>query len=323
MILAGDIGGTNSRLAFFALEQDRLEKVAGKTYPSKAYKSLDDIVRQFLSEHSFPIDRTCFAIAGPVFGGRSATTNLSWMVDAVRLSETIGSSEVVLINDLEAIGYGLPELRETDVAVLNPGNPHEQGNRGIIAAGTGLGEAGAYWDGRTHHPFACEGGHTDFGPRDREEVDLLSYLQAKFGRVSYERLVSGPGLFEIYCFLRETGRAEEPSWLAEELRQQFPPPVIVRTALEETAEICIRALQLFVSIYGAEAGNLALKVLARGGIYLGGGIAPRIATKLRTPAFMESFVSKGRMRPLLEAIPVRVILNDMTGLLGAARYAVR
>lgn len=321
MILAGDIGGTNARLGFFELEHQRISPVVIKTYPSKEYDSLDDIVNQFIREHRISVEKACFAIAGPVTEGRVATTNLAWMVDAERLAKSLGLRRVGLLNDLEAIGYGLSELAENDLATLNEGNLISTGNIAIIAAGTGLGQATCYWDGKEHHPFSCEGGHADFAPRNQLELELLNYLLTKFDRVSYERVLSGSGLFEIYKFHHHIHRGQELPELTEVLYQQAHPAPVVRAALENRSEVCSNALNLFVSIYGAEAGNLALKTMARGGIYLGGGIAPRIIEKLKEPIFMSAFTAKGRMRPLLEAMPVRVILNDKTGLLGAAKYA--
>ena len=321
MILAGDIGGTNARLGFFELVGDRIMPAVTKTYPSKEYDSLDDIVDQFKREHRITFTKACFAIAGPVREGRVATTNLAWLVDAERLAKSLGLKKVGMLNDLEAIGYGLTDLSGNDFATLNEGTGVSSGNIAIIAAGTGLGQATCYWDGTEHHPFACEGGHTDFAPRNQLEFELLSYLLTKFDRVSYERVLSGSGLFEIYKFHHHIHRGQEPPELTEVLYQQAHPAPVVRAALENRSEVCSNALDLFVSIYGAETGNLALKVMASGGIVLGGGIAPRIIQKLKEPIFMTALTAKGRMRRLLEAMPVQVILNDKTGLLGAARYA--
>jgi glucokinase len=207
------------------------------------------------------------------------------------------------------------------LVVLNAGEPNAVGNLALISAGTGLGEAGLHWDRHRHVPFTSEGGHADFAPRDQTEVDLLFYLLRRLKRVSYERVLSGPGLYNIYQFLRDTGRAEEPPSFAELLRDEDPAPVISRAALDGSPEICVLALDMFVSFYGAEAGNLVLKLMATGGLYIGGGIAPRIIDKLREPAFWTAFTTKGRLSPLLEATPVRVIMNDKTALLGAARLA--
>jgi len=320
-ILAGDIGGTNTRLGIFEWEGNRVIPVVIQTYPSKEHDSLHEIVDKFTEEHSLPIQTACFAIAGPVDQGRVATTNLAWVVDGNRLAQSLRLQQVSLLNDLEAIGYGLANLDDKDFAILNEGAQTAVGNLAILAAGTGLGQAACYWNGRQHFPFACEGGHADFAARNPLEVELLNYLLTKFERVSYERILSGSGLFEIYKFFHQTQRGEEPSDLTEVIYQQAHPAAVVRAALEERSEVCANALALFVSLYGAEAGNLALKIMAKGGLYIGGGIAPRIIPYLQKSLFMDSFTGKGRMKPLLEAIPVRVILQDKTGLFGAARYA--
>lgn len=321
MILAGDIGGTNTRLGLFEPTGTGLLPLVCATYPSKEHDSLDDIVRKFLVAQSHKVERACLAIAGPVHDGRVATTNLAWIVDGARLANQLGLEQVELINDLEAIGHGLPHLAPEDLATLSPGESGATGNRAIIAAGTGLGEAGCFWDGAAHRPFACEGGHADFAARNALEFELLGYLMQKFERVSYERIVSGSGLFEIYKFLQHTGRGDEDPALTEALYQQAHPALIVRAALERRSARCAQALELFVSIYGAEAGNLGLKLMARGGIFIGGGIAPRILEKLREPMFMDALTAKGRMKPLLERMPVHVILNGKVGLLGAAHLA--
>jgi len=318
MILAGDIGGTNTRLALLEMEDKWPRVIVEQTFPSREHKSLDEIVRQFLGEHGLTIKRACFGVAGPIRNRRSKPSNLPWVVDADQLATLFGFDAVTLVNDLEANAFGLVALEAKDFAVLNEGAPESEGNTAIISAGTGLGEAGLHFEGKMRRPFASEGGHADFAPRNELEIELLRYLIPQFHHVSYERVLSGPGLLNIYTFLRDTGRGEEAAWLADEMQEADPSAVITRAALEGKSELCMRALDLFVSIYGAEAGNLALKVNATGGVFLGGGIAPRIIDKLKSPAFMEAFTAKGRMRPLLEAVPVRVILNDMTALVGAA-----
>lgn len=322
MILAGDIGGTKTRIAYFTTDAGRLRPLIEETFPSREYGSLDEIVQAFRAKHQVTVTQAGFGIAGPVKNGRSETTNLPWVVDARALAERLEIASVVLLNDLEANAYGIAALAADDFVVLNPGAPDAAGNAAIIAAGTGLGEAGFYWDGQTHQPFACEGGHADFAPRNELEMDLLRYLLTRFTRVSYERVLSGPGLYAIYQFLRDTGRGEEPTWLTEELQQRDPSAAISQAALSGRNALCVQALDLFVSFYGAEAGNLALKVMATGGVYVGGGIAPKILPKLQESLFMEAFLAKGRMQPLLTAMPVRVILNDKTPLLGAARCAL-
>jgi len=323
VILAGDIGGTNTRLAFATMEGDLPHFIAEATFPSRGHGSLEAILRRFVSEQPHPVAQACFGVAGPVRHGRCETTNLPWVVDARHLSRELGLETVGLINDLEANAYGIAVLEPKDFVVLNTGAPDAGGNAAIISAGTGLGEAGLYWDGEKHRPFATEGGHATFAPRTPLEMDLLHFLTKQFGHVSYERVLSGPGLVNIYTFLRDTGHAEEPPWLAERLRKQDPSAVISQAALEGKSALCEQALDLFVSLYGAEAGNLALKVMATGGVFLGGGIAPKIIRRLQGALFLAAFTGKGRMRPLLEAMPVRVILNDKTALLGAARYAGR
>jgi glucokinase len=321
MILAGDIGGTSTRLAFFAVQDGRLQAVVEKTYPSREYQGLEEVVRAFVSAHELAIAHACFGIAGPVRHGCVETPNLPWIVDAGHLAHELGVKTVDLLNDLEANAYGIAALEANDFVVLNHGAPNASGNAAVIAAGTGLGEAGLYWDGTQHHPFACEGGHADFAPQNELQVELLLYLRKKFGHVSWERVVSGPGLHNIYGFLRDTGRGEEPAWLVEAMRQKDPSAVISQAGLEGRSALCAQALDLFVLLYGAEAGNLALKIMATTGVFVGGGIAPKIIRKLQGPAFMEAFAAKGRFKWLLETIPVRVILNDKTALLGAARYA--
>jgi len=321
MILAGDIGGTNTRLAFADEKAGCRTLVAEATFSSCEHASLESVLRKFLSAHPIPITRAAFGIAGPVRHGRCDATNLPWVVDSHLVAREIGLERVGLINDLEANAYGVAALQREDFVLLNEGAVNAEGNAAIISAGTGLGQAVLYWDGRQHHPFATEGGHADFAPRNHLEMALLEYLMKQFQRVSYERVVSGPGLLNIYRFFRDTGRGEEPQWLAERMRQQDPSAVISQSALRGESELCAQALDLFVTLYGAEAGNLALKVMAMGGVYVGGGIAPKIVEKLKASAFLNAFTSKGRMRPLLEAMPVRVILNQKTALLGAARFA--
>ncbi|MGH9498849.1 MAG: glucokinase [Terriglobales bacterium] len=321
MILAGDIGGTNSRLAFFDVSDGNFRLVSAGVFPSRKYAGLDEIVSHFVDSSSLRPDAACFGVAGPVRNGRVETSNLPWTIEAQRLAEELKLKQALLINDLEANAWGISALDASDVLCLNPVQGHPTGNQAVIAAGTGLGEAGMYWDGTNYHIFACEGGHCDFAPRTALESDLLQYLSGRYGHVSYERIVSGPGLVNVFHFLRDTGRGTEPKWLTEEMQKADPAAAISRAALEGKCALCEHALDLFISIYAAEAGNLALKLLATGGVYLGGGIAPKLVSKLAGPLFMEAFVSKGRMQPLLEAIPVKVITNDKAALLGAARCA--
>jgi glucokinase len=316
--LAGDIGGTHTRLALFALGTP--EPAALEIYSSRDHNGLEAMVRAFLESHPAAIERACFGVAGPVRQGQVKTTNLAWPVDAASLAAELGLERVALVNDLVANAYGIAELGSNDVATLNEGDPAAGGNAAVVSAGTGLGEAGLFWDGTRHHVFASEGGHTDFGPRNDAETALRAHLAAQHAHVSYERVCSGMGLVAIYGFLRSGGEPE-PDWLAAEMAQQDPGGVISKAGLKGRDPVCVQALEMMVSIYGAEAGNLTLKLLATGGVYLGGGIAPQILPKLQDGVFMAAFTAKGRFADLLEHVPVHVILNDRTALLGAARLA--
>jgi len=319
VILAGDVGGTTTDLA---LLDEKLAVRELRSFSSGEYDSLTRMVREFLRTGSHSITQACFGIAGPVRHGSVKPTNLPWTVEATDVARLIGIADVLLINDIEAIGYGIGALEEREFVTLQSGIGLTSGNAAVIAAGTGLGEAGLYLDGARHRPFASEGGHASFAPRDDREIELLRFLMPEYGHVSWERVLSGPGLFNIYRFLRDSGRFEEPAWLAESIRQEDPAAAITQCALDGTAPICEHSLELFVSLYGSEAGNLALKVMATGGLYVAGGIAPKIVDWLRRPAFRRAFVEKGRMQQLLEAIPVRVIVSDRVALLGAARAAL-
>lgn len=320
MILAGDIGGTHTRLALCELTQGRPRLTAVEIYQSSQYETLGAIISEFLRDKQPRIDAACFGIAGPVRQGRSELSNLNWTVEAIQLSQQIGVEKVELINDLEANAYGLALLAPDDLQTLQQAEAEAGGHAALIAAGTGLGEAGLYWDGADYRPLPSEGGHVDFAPRNQLEVELLLYLMERFDHVSYERVLSGPGLINIYKFLRDTGRGDEPAWLIGPVNSGNAA-AISQAAMEGRCPLCAQALDLFVSIYGAEAGNLALKFLATGGVYVGGGIAPKIIGKLQDGTFLNAFTAKGRLTPLMQMIPVRVILNDRTALLGAARRA--
>jgi len=321
MILAGDIGGTHARLAFFDVSNGRFRMVSDSVFSSREYRGLDEIVLRFLGDSRLDADAACFGVAGPVRNGRVETSNLPWVVEAKQLARELKLDQALIINDLEANAWGIATLEAKDVVSLNPGNAKAIGNQGVIAAGTGLGEAGLYWDGLDYRVFACEGGHSDFAPRNELEMELVRYLASRYGHVSYERVVSGPGLVNVFHFLRDTGRGTEPSWLSQAMHDGDAAAAISSAGIEGRCALCEQALNLFVSAYGAEAGNLALKLMATGGVYIGGGIAPKILPKLAEPLFLEAFTSKGRMRPLLEGIPIHVITNDKTGLQGAARCA--
>lgn len=322
MILAGDIGGTNSRMALFASENGRLRLAVEKTYPSRQHKGLEEIVNRFLSETGAKVEMACCGIAGPVVRGRAVASNLPWIADAAELSRQTGIASVGLINDLQAHAAGIGDLEDSDLVALNSA-PAAEGNAALIAAGTGLGEAGMFWDGSLRHAFAGEGGHADFAPRTDVEIKLHVYLMQKFGHVSWERILSGPGLKNVYDFLRDSGIEPEPAWLKAELSAAVDPAAIIyQHSLAGKASICGRALDIFTAAYGAEAGNLALRLLATGGVFLSGGIAAKILPKLQTPTFLAAFTDKGRMKPLLESIPVKVIVNNRVGLIGAARHAM-
>jgi len=324
MILAGDIGGTSTRLALFDINGGKLAAIAPpQKFHSADHKGLDEIVTAFVSQQkASSVQHAAFGIAGPIRDGKVHTPNLPWIVDAAQLAAQLKVADVHLLNDLEANAYGIAELTPADLVTLNEGAEDRHGNEAVISAGTGLGEAGIFFDGKQLHPFACEGGHADFAPRNEVEVKLLEHLQKKFnGHVSFERVLSGPGLVNIYEFLRDTGRGNETPQLALAMKSGDPAAAISKAALDGSSPRCVQAMDIFVSIYGAEAGNLALKILATRGVYIGGGIAPKIINKLKEPRFTEAFCDKGRLKPVMKLIPVRVITNDLTALLGAARYA--
>lgn len=324
MILAGDIGPTRTRLAAFEMDANKLTRVVEKTYASQKHAGLLEIISEFVKTEGIPVDRACLGVAGPVRNGRSQISNLTWVIDARELAKQLKLPSVGLINDMEAYAYGIDALESSDFVTLSEGSEDAEGNRAVISARTGLGVAGLYWDGFRHHPFATEGGHASFSPSNDLEVELLRYLTAKFGgHVSRERILSGPGIKNIYDFLRDTKREEEPQWLKEQMSAApDAPPVISQLAMEGKASICEKTLSMFVSIYGLETGNCALTYMSTGGIFVGGSITSKIVAKMREPTFMESFLAKGRMHPLLQTIPVKIILNDDSGLIGAARHSL-
>jgi glucokinase len=323
MILAGEIGATRTRLAAYETEGNRLNCVVQKNYPSHDYSSLAEILPQFTRGEGIPVHSACFGVAGPVRAGRSKISNLPWTIDCKELAAQLKLPAVGLLNDLEAYAYGVDALESKDFITICPGSEDAEGNRAVISAKTGLGIAGLYWDGFRHHPFACEGGHADFAPRDAMQIDLLAYLQKKYGRVSNERVLSGPGIHEIYNFLRDTRKADEPAELHEQIEKaNDPSPLISRFALEGKYEICQQTMFIFVSVFGAETGNCALRYMSTGGIYIGGVIAAKIAPKMQDGTFMKAFLDKGRMETLLKDMPVQIIANDDAGLIGAARYTL-
>jgi glucokinase len=327
MILAGDVGGTKVHLALYSFTGGRLGLEREYKFPSSEYATLDDVVKEFLAqsgETKEQIIAACFGCPGPVRDGRLKLTNLPWTLDERELERSVGIEHIFLINDLEANGYGIPELAPEKVFTLHKGDPGSVGHRGLVSAGTGLGEALLIWDAKTqrHRPLPSEGGHCDFAPRNDREIALLNYLRRTLqGRVSFERVVSGIGIKNVYAFLRDDQKMAEPAWLRERMESEDPNAVIGQCGEDGSSEICAETLHMFVSAFGAEAGNVALKVLAMGGMYLGGGIAPKILKTMENGEFARAFLDKGRLSPLLQAVPVRIILDDTCALLGAAAFA--
>jgi glucokinase len=325
LLLAGDIGGTKTILALFSHENGPLHPLFEASYTSDSYPGLDPIIEDFCSQAGASPSTACFGVAGPVRGTRAVITNLPWQPDTGLLQASHGFSRATLINDLVANGYAIPHLPVSDLFIVNKGLQTSGGAIGIIAPGTGLGEAIFTWDGSRYLAVPSEGGHSDFAPTSDLEYDLFSYVASLYGHVSYDRICSGRGIPVSYDFFKKHSEIEEPSWLAEQLATaDDPTPVIVDAALDDTraCKICRKTLQLFVAVLGAETGNLALKGLTTGGIYLGGGIPPRILPLITKDLFMTSFVSKGRMSYLMADIPVTVILNPNAALIGAASFGL-
>lgn len=321
MILAGDVGGTKTTLALFEPAEGAPALVREDTLPSQDFESFEGAIERFLDAGPrVAVTAACMGIAGPVVDGRCATTNLPWIVDERLLAYAIPAEQVRLLNDLEATAHGIFALGDDELVPLQSGAPR-RGNIAVIAAGTGLGEAIVVSDGRFRTVFATEGGHADFAPRGELEEDLLRYLRKDFGRVSYERVLSGPGLVNVYRFLRDTGVAQESAEVAGLMRERDPAAVITEMGARLADRLCATALTIFASVYGAEAGNLALKAMALGGVVVAGGIAPRIMPALSAGPFVGAFRDKGRLAPLMETITVHVALNPKTALLGAARVA--
>lgn len=325
MILAGDVGGTKSNLGLFETADGGLRLVRSAKYHSPEFPGLPAVIDAFLAAGP-PVEgglqAACFGIPGPVIGNRASTPNLAWVVDGAQVASEAGVLTVALINDLVATAEGIPLLAQDEVAVLQAGTPQEDGNRVLIAAGTGLGMALIPRVGDRWVPVPSEGGHMDFAPRTEDEIGLLRHLRERFGRVSAERVVSGPGLYNVYQYLRDEVHVPESPRVREALgRGEDPARVIGEAALAEDCSLCSRSLEMFVAAYAASAGNLALLGTATNGVWLGGGIAPKILPRLKDGLFLQTFLAKGRFVPFLEKVPVRVILNDKAALLGAARHA--
>ena len=323
-VLAGDVGGTKTNLGLYHADEEVVTLAFEKTYHSAAYSSCIDIVKDFLSEStnagkSIP-NRICLGVAGPVVHGKVEITNLSWELNAEEIRIASGVSEVFLLNDLEATAYGLAGLCDDDFLTICEGNRDVKGNIAIIAPGTGLGEAGLISDGAFYHPFSTEGGHTDFAPRTVIDIKLFQYLQNKYGIVSWERVIAGPGIHDIYEFLVNVIQRVQPEWLKEAIQKDDPSAVISQTALDEKDAACVETLQLYIRYLARESSNLALKMKATGGLFLGGGIPPKITSLLQYNIFYDNFLDCDRMQHLLKNIPIRIILNSNTALIGAAYF---
>ena len=347
MILAGDVGGTKTHLALYEWTTERIDPCRMETYHSADYASLEEMLTDFLTPPTAPVtfdppqeakeegsppvpeipprtlEAACFGVAGPVFENHSRTTNLPWVVDGPALAKQFDIRHVRLLNDLESMAHGILRLRADELVTLNAGTaPGHKQAIALIAAGTGLGESILFFDGTQYRPMPSEGGHSDFAPNSDQEIELLRYLRSQYLHVSYERVLSGPGLLAIYEYLRDA-KKNEPTWLAEKIKAGDPAAEIAEAGLKGQAEIAKQALDLFAAIYGAEAGNLALKAMAINGVYVGGGIGPKILVKLKDGTFMKAFTNKGRYKRLLGQIPVHVVMNQHTALLGAAATAAQ
>jgi glucokinase len=325
MFLAGDIGGTKTVLALFEPQGRDLATIREATFPSRQHATFEEILTTFLAgSPGVKPEAACFGVAGAVMDGRVTTTNLPWTLDEERLAQTIGCKKATLLNDLEAAAYGTLHLSLEEKHVLNPGTSRrKRGNIAVIAAGTGLGEAILFFDGQKYQPIASEGGHADFAPQSDVEIELHKYLREKFhGHVSYERVLSGPGFFNVYSFFRDTRHAPEPDWLAQRIKDGDPSAIVSEVGLAGQDENCVATLDLFATIYGAEAGNLALKALAVGGVFIAGGIAPKMLPALtKNDAFLKGFFAKGRFTDLMHKLHVSIALNPKAPLIGAAHYA--
>jgi len=324
VLLAGDIGGTKTNFGLYVPIKSQWTTFAEETYPSKNYPDFEHLISDFLQKYSNPqVSAACFGVAGPVVNESCKTTNLPWVVDTSELQQLLNCNAVSLINDMQAQGLGIFTLPPQDLVALTPLEVLPKlGNKAVIAAGTGLGETLLYWDGNAFKSTASEGGAVEFAPRGKLQMELLSYLSGRFNHVSYERVLSGQGLLNIYSFLRESGYGEEPTWLKERLDTSKDPSATISTiALANENPLCVETLDLFAAIYGAEAGNLALTFMALGGIYVGGGIAYKIIDKLKDGTFLRAFYDKGTFSDLMTSIPVYVISNPKVGLWGAVQQA--
>jgi len=322
-VLAGDIGGTNARFATVEVTDATIRIVHDRRYPSAGAPGLGPLVRRYLDEAGASPEHACYGIAGPIVDGECRTPNLPWTVSARQIAANSGIARTTIINDFDAVGYGLERLGPADLATLQPGTPVEHGPIALIGAGTGLGEGYLTWDGARYQVHASEGGHVNFAARDAVEWGLRGTLLDEFGHVSYERILSGAGLTRIYRYLAVTGFAEERPQMRDEMERDDPAAVVTRHAMDGDDPLAVKALDVFISVYGSQAGNLALTLLATGGLFVAGGIAPRILPKLQSGAFIAAFCHKGRLSEVAARIPVHVILSPDVGLLGAAVAAAR
>ena len=323
MLLAGDIGGTKTILALIKTEKGVRHPLIETRFSSDDYDSLEAIIKQFLTDTAVPVDAASFGVAGPVVNNRAHITNLPWVIDAAVIAQTFAIPNVFLLNDLEAIANAVTHLEPDDLTTLNPGQPENEGAIAVIAPGTGLGEAFLTWTGTRYQAHPSEGGHTAFGPGNAEQIELLRFLHGRYRHVSYERVCSGIGIPNLYDYMKWNGRHAEPDWLAQAIiAAEDPTPIIVTAAIQDNVPLCLAVLNLFVDILGDEAGNLALKTLATGGVYIGGGIPPRILPQLQQPRFLQAFRRKGRFADLMAAMPIHVIQHPQAALLGAAYYGM-
>jgi len=320
-VLAGDIGGTKTRLGLFVNGKKRPVPKVVETFSSQNPPGLEHIIRQFLEIHPAPVSHACFGIAGPVVNGKSKTTNLPWNISEDRIKKKFGFHQVRLVNDLTATAMALPLLNKDELCPLNQAGSIKNQNLALIAPGTGLGKAILIYQNNRYLPIPSEGGHADFAPNNESETRLLRYLRQHFGHVSVERVLSGSGLVNIYNWLKDSGRFNEPDWLQQKRKEVDPAKVITEAALSNKDPGCVEALNTFISIFGAVAGNLALTGMTTGGVYLGGGIPPKILPKLKEDIFIKAFTNKGRFKGFLDKIPVKVVLNDKAALIGAAYCA--
>lgn len=319
LILAGDVGGTKCNLALIRIDSGDFQILRCKRYKTTDHDSFMESIRNITGDSDSPVEAACFGVAGVIENGRVRGSNFAWAMDAAHIAKEMNIVKVMLINDLEANAYGLSALSDSDLETLSEGAADE-GNAAIISPGTGLGEAGLYWDGQGYHPFATEGGHCSFSPEDPAEVRLWNYLHNLYGHVSWERLLSGNGIYNIYRFLRANSHASEPEWLSNKIREGDPPVVISTVALGKQDPVCVETLKMFFRFLASEAAQLALKTKATSGIFIGGGIVPQVRDMLDTQEFLHRFVQNGRMRDMLENIPVKIVLNDKAALMGAAYY---